>query len=87
MTDNHIILGIHIQDRLKQVNDVQKIFTEYGCHIKTRLGMHDVSDGYCASTGIVILEMIGNPDEINGFMAKLNGIEGIEVQKMEFTHN
>ena len=52
MTDNHVILGIHIQDRLKQVAEVQKLFTRYGCNIKTRLGLHDVNGNYCASTGI-----------------------------------
>ena len=42
MSDEHIILGIHITDRLKNAVDVQKVFTEYGCNIKTRVGLHDV---------------------------------------------
>ena len=41
MSDQHIILGIHVTDRLKNAVDVQKVFTEYGCNIKTRIGLHD----------------------------------------------
>ncbi|MFA6175656.1 MAG: hypothetical protein WC765_03640 [Phycisphaerae bacterium] len=37
MKDNHIILGVHITDRIKHVSSVQKALTEYGCYIKTRL--------------------------------------------------
>jgi hypothetical protein len=38
MNDGHIILGIHVSDRLKNAVEVQKVFTEYGCNIKTRIG-------------------------------------------------
>ena len=41
MSDQHIILGVHITDRLKNAVEVQKVFTEYGCNIKTRIGLHD----------------------------------------------
>ena len=44
MNDQHIILGIHISDRLKNAVDVQKVFTEYGCNIKTRIGLHDANE-------------------------------------------
>ncbi len=87
MTDNHVILGVHVQDRLKQVGDVQKLFSQYGCNIKTRLGLHDVDGDYCASTGIVLLEMIGKEEEIDAFAAALNDIEGVDVKKMSFDHS
>ena len=34
----HTILGVHITDRLKRVQEVQKVFTKYECLVKTRLG-------------------------------------------------
>jgi len=37
MQDDHIILGVHITDRIKHVSSVQQALTEYGCYIKTRL--------------------------------------------------
>lgn len=47
MSDTHIILGIHVSDRLKNAVDVQKVFTEYGCNIKTRIGLHDADENVC----------------------------------------
>ena len=60
MNDDHIILGIHIGDRLKKAADVQKVFTEYGCNIKTRIGLHDVDDRACSPSGVVLIEFFGS---------------------------
>ncbi len=84
--EDHLIIGIHILDRVKIVGQMQQIFTEYGCHIKTRLGLHDVSEEYCSATGVVLLEMFGDDAKLADFEAKINAIDGIEVQKMVFKH-
>jgi hypothetical protein len=83
----HIIVGIHVTDRMQHASDVQKIFTEYGCNIKTRLGLHEVQGNYCAGGGIVILEMVGEKKTITAMIRKLEKIEGIEAQKMVFSHD
>ena len=87
MKTEHIIMGIHVTDRLKHASDVQKIFTEYGCYIKTRLGLHEVQGNYCAGGGIVLLEMVGEMSLIDGMLRKLKKIEGIEAKKMTFSHD
>ena len=86
MSDQHIILGIHIGDRLKKAADVQKVFTEYGCNIKTRIGLHDVDDRACSPSGVVLIEFFGGGDEASAMMTKLNEVEGVNVQKMVFGH-
>jgi hypothetical protein len=86
MKDDHIILGIHITDRLKNAVDVQKVFTEYGCNIKTRVGLHDVSADVCSPSGVVLIEFFGSDAEAGAMMAKLNGVDGVHVQKMVFGH-
>lgn len=86
MSDNHIILGIHISDRLKNAVDVQKVFTEYGCNIKTRIGLHDVDANVCSPSGVVLIEFFGSSDEASAMMAKLNEVEGVQVKKMVFGH-
>jgi len=86
MTDDHIILGIHVTDRLQHAVDVQKVFTDYGCNIKTRVGLHDVDDDVCSPSGIVIIEFFGADDEASAMMAKLNAVDGVDVQKMVFGH-
>ncbi len=84
MSDQHIILGIHISDRLKNAVDVQKVFTEYGCNIKTRIGLHDTSENVCSPSGVVLIEFFGTEDEASAMKAKLSAVDGVQVQKMVF---
>jgi hypothetical protein len=83
--EKHIVLGIHITDRLKKVPEVQNLFSTYGCNIKTRLGLHEV-ENVCSPNGLVLLEMYGDEARCLELGEKLDQIEGIEVQKMIFTH-
>jgi hypothetical protein len=82
----HRILGIHLTDRVKEAAVVQKLFTEYGCNIKTRLGLHEVSESYCAPHGLILLETVGDDATLDEFERRLTAIEGLQVQKMVFTH-
>ena len=86
MSDQHIILGIHIGDRLKNAVDVQKVFTEYGCNIKTRIGLHDASESVCSPSGVVLIEFFGAEDEAEAMKAKLAAVEGVGVQSLVFEH-
>ena len=86
MKADHVILGIHVTDRLRYAGEVQKVFTEYGCNIKTRLGLHEVSENYCAGEGVVLLELVGGPEVRGEMMAKLGAIDGLEVKEMVFAH-
>lgn len=80
-----IILGILVTNRVEKTLDVQKILTEYGCNIKTRLGMHDVDATSCSPSGLLLLETYGEEATILAMEEKLRAIGGLEVQKMEFT--
>ena len=82
----HIILGVHVTERLAHVPQVQKLFSEFGCYIKTRLGLHEVSDSVCSTNGLMLLEMFGDETKAYELMDKLNAIEGVEVKSIEFTH-
>ncbi len=86
--DRHIIVGIHVTDRLDNAVPVQEILSEYGCFIKTRLGLHETAEGQqcCSKNGLLILEMIGGLAETDAMMAKLAAIPGLHVQKMVFEH-
>jgi len=82
--EKHMIVGVHVTDRVKKSGEVQKIFTEYGCSIKTRIGLHDASENVCAPNGVIVLEVVGEEKVCNEMVAKLGGIGGVEVQKMIF---
>ena len=86
MQNDHVILGIHVTDRLQHATDVQKVFTEYGCNIKTRLGLHEAGETFCSPQGVVLLELVGDPGVWQGMKAKLQAIEGIEVKEIVFSH-
>ncbi|NLF43297.1 MAG: hypothetical protein GX587_11425 [Bacteroidales bacterium] len=78
------ILGIFIHDRNKEAGKVQGVLTKYGCSIKTRLGLHEVSDDFCASSGLILLELVGDKNECTRLENDLLGIDGIQVKKMYF---
>ncbi|MDD3436333.1 MAG: hypothetical protein PHC64_04180 [Candidatus Gastranaerophilales bacterium] len=77
------IMGVRLDNRTQTAMEFQKILTHFGCIIKTRLGLHDVSDNKCAPHGIILLEVI-NDEEAKDFEKELLTIEGIELQTMKF---
>jgi metal-responsive CopG/Arc/MetJ family transcriptional regulator len=79
-----IILGVQVYGRYEHVPNLQQIYTDYGCYIRTRLGLHDVSENVCSRNGVHLLEMFGDDAKIQEFEDKLRGLEGIAVQKMVF---
>ena len=84
--EKHTIMGVHIDDRLKEAVDVQQVLTKYGKFIKTRLGLHEVGQGKSALNGLLIIEWVGQDEEDSEFADALNAIEGVEVKKMVFNH-
>ena len=83
----HYIVGVHITDRVKHVIDVQKILTEFGCFIKTRLGIHETSDNFCSPNGLLIVELLGDNGKFENFTQKLSSVAGVDVQHMVFSHD
>jgi hypothetical protein len=84
---NHVIMGIHIQDRVKQAQEVQKLLTDYGCYIKTRLGLHEADGDGCAANGLILLELVGDQSKSEELATKLNAFDGVDAQKMIFVHD
>lgn len=79
-----IIYGVHIDNRVEEIPDVQAIFTAYGCYIKTRIGLHQVEDGMCSPTGLILLEMYGDERMIAEMKSKLTQHPGVTVKEMVF---
>jgi hypothetical protein len=86
MTENNSIeiLGVSVFDRNQEAGKVQEVLTRYGCSIKTRLGMHEVSDDFCSKSGLIILELFGDEEGKVKLASSLKEIPGVEVQKMVF---
>jgi hypothetical protein len=80
-------LGVHITSRVQHAPHVQELLTEYGCSIKTRIGLHEVSDEFCSPNGLVLLEMAGPEGPIFELIRKLEAVEGVDVKQMVFEHD
>ena len=85
--EKHIILGVHITDRITRASRVQEILTQFGCNIKTRIGFHDVDGQKCSTNGLLILELTGETAICEQLADELAALEGVEVQKMIFDHD
>jgi hypothetical protein len=79
-----IILGIQVTNRVEKIPDVQKILTEYGCNIKMRLGLHEVSKSVCSALGLLLLDTYGNEVKVLEMEKKLKKVKGLVVKKMIF---
>ena len=83
---DHVIFGVHVTDRVKHATDLQKAFTEFGCNIKTRLGLHEVQEEYCGPNGLIVLEVCGEPSTLERMEKAIAAVEGVQIQKMVFKH-
>lgn len=77
------IMGVRLDNRIETAVEFQKVLTQFGCIIKTRLGLHEVSENKCAHNGIVLLEIINDEEGVT-FENELKKISGLEIQHMKF---
>ena len=82
--EKSIILAL-VGNRMESAVKVQKVLTETGCFIKTRLGLHDGSPGECTNTGLIVLEIEGNTAEKKGLFEKLKAVPHVTVQLVELS--
>ena len=84
--ENHIIVGIHVTDRVKHATEVQQVLTGFGGHIKTRVGLHEIDSRFSSPNGVILLEMVGDARKCYSILPRLNAIRGVEAKKIVFAH-
>lgn len=77
------VMSVLTNKRVENVNEMQKVLTESGCIIKTRLGIHDASEDHCSNDGLIILNLVGSDEEIASLEQKLNEIPGIKAKNSQ----
>ncbi|HPL89634.1 MAG TPA: hypothetical protein PLX04_05250 [Caldisericia bacterium] len=82
--NKRMVFGIQVTNRAKNAGQVQKILTDYGCNIRTRIGLHEVDDKVCSPSGLILLELYGKEHDILKMEETLKAIDGVIVQKMVF---
>jgi hypothetical protein len=78
------VLGLFLNDRLEAAKEVQSALTKFGCSIKTRLGLHEVVDNMCSTSGLILLELTEDREEALKLENELLKIDGVQVEKMIF---
>ncbi|ANQ53454.1 hypothetical protein BG95_02880 [Thermosipho sp. 1063] len=76
------VMAILIDNREKSATKVQELLTEYGCYIKTRLGLHEGVPQYCSNSGLIILELVDDESKHDELKEKLNQIPGVKSDLM-----
>jgi len=74
---------IVIDKRKEEAVTVQKILTEWGCLIKTRLGLHEGVLNNCSEHGSLFLEMVGEKEKHEELVRKLNLLKGVVAKLVE----
>lgn len=83
--DSHVVLAVHVTDRLIKVPLVQTTLSQYGDVIRTRLGLHEVGKDYSSPGGILILDIISEA-KARQLQKALDKIKGIETKLVVFKH-
>ena len=76
------VMAVVVNHRSKNSTEIQKVFTEYGCLIKMRLGLHEAGS-VCSEDGLIILQLDGERAEIECLRDALNDIGGVSAKNME----
>ncbi len=83
--DSHVVLAVHITDRLKEVPLVQKTLSKFGNIIRVRLGLHEVDKEYSSPGGVLLLDIVTEP-KARQLKKALDKISGIETKLVVFKH-
>lgn len=76
------IMLINLGQRRQNAAKVQEILTKHGCAIRTRLGIHEVGN-VCAESGLVILDLVAEAEELKALEADLNSVDGITAKLVQ----
>ncbi|MFA7057254.1 MAG: hypothetical protein WC155_06825 [Candidatus Cloacimonadales bacterium] len=74
---------ILVDTRKEEAVTVQKILTEWGCVIKTRLGLHGGVLDDCSKNGTIFLELVGKQEQHLEMERKLNLLKGVAAKIIE----
>lgn len=83
--ESHIVLTVHVTDRLKKAPLIQKTLSEFGNVIRTRVGLHEITKDYSSPEGVLLLDIVGEP-KARQLQKTLNKIPGIETKLVVFKH-
>ena len=79
----YYVIGVRMDNRVGNALKFQETLTQNGCIIKTRLGLHEVSETACANDGLILLQPCGEKEEIERLVTELNDFDGIRAKLID----
>lgn len=76
-----VIMVVLVKKRTDDAPKLQEVFTEHGCIIKTRIGIHEVSQ-FCSEDGLILLQVSGESTDVKKLEKAINSLEDIRVKTM-----
>jgi hypothetical protein len=80
---SYYIIGIRMDNRVNHAVKFQEVLTKNGCKIKTRLGLHEVSNDACSNDGIIVLQPYGTKEDVEALVNELNSLEGVTARYID----
>lgn len=77
------VLVVVVGKRRDMAVEIQKVLTDSGCIIKTRLGIHDGVGNSCSDEGLIILELVGTTKEKKKLAKNLDALYGVKTKLVE----
>lgn len=74
------IMIIHMTQRKEAAPRVQETLTEFGCIIKTRLGIHDGVTDKCSNDGLILLELMAKAADSKALEDRLRALPGVKTK-------
>ena len=82
MKDYSTIMAISQEQRIETATKVQDVLTKHGCYIRVRLGLHDAAIDSCSPSGLILLQLCGNSDQLQTLEQELTAIPTVKVKYM-----
>ncbi len=84
---DHTVVGVHVRDRDMNAVGVQKVLTEFGDVVRTRLGLHEPDGKTASRNGLILLELVGDGRRVKSCVTALRRCAGIQLKTMVFGHD
>ena len=81
----YYLIGVRMENRIDHAAKFQETLTKNGRKIKTRLGLHEVSDDACSNDGIIVLQPCGNKEDVEALVNELNSLEGVKARYIDLS--
>ncbi|MCE5342821.1 MAG: hypothetical protein LLF96_04425 [Eubacteriales bacterium] len=79
----YYVIGVRMDNRVGNAMAFQQALTKNGCKIRTRLGLHETNEDFCANDGLIVLQPCGEKEEIEQLVKDLSTLEGITAKLID----